>query len=125
VRGDVLVRHAGDGDGADARDVDHAVAVHHGAVVDVDLAPCANQEFIARADDVVRRDRDVLYRREGRRRGLEQVVAVERQRLAGRLRDEVLEVVAVYALRLGASGFFGARGRLGRCAALGRGLVRY
>jgi len=45
-------------------------------------------------------DGNVLHRREGRRRGLEEVVAVELQRLAGRLRDEVLEVVAVDGLRL-------------------------
>src|SRR5207248_10529465 len=90
------------------------------------LAPGADQELVARADDVIGRDGDVLYRREGGRCALEEVVAVELQRLAGRLRDEVLEVVAVYALRLGgAGGFFGARGRLGRGAALRRGLVRY
>ena len=93
LRREVLVANARDLHRAHARDVDRAVAVHYRAVVDVDLAPGADHQLVARADQVVRRDRDVLHRREGGRRAAEEVVAVERQPLAGGLEDEVLEFV--------------------------------
>ncbi len=103
---DVLVRDAGHRDRAHARDVDHAVAVDHRAVVDVDLAPGADQELVARADHVVGRDRDVLHRGERGGCALEQVVAEQRQALAGGVVDEGLELVLL--------GRGGCERRLGR-----------
>src|SRR5207245_10033095 len=60
VAGEVLVADARDGDGPDARDVDHAVAIDDRAEIHVDLAPGAHEELVAGPDDVVARDRDVL-----------------------------------------------------------------
>ncbi len=94
VLAEVLVLHARDADRADARDVDHAVAIDHRAVVDVDLAPGADLQFVARSDDVVRRHCDVLDRREGGRPTFEELLSEHRQAPAGRLLEEVLELVA-------------------------------
>jgi hypothetical protein len=105
------------GDRAHARDRDHAVAVHDGPVVDVDLPPGADHELVAGADEVVGRHRHVLHRREGGR-SREEVVAVERQPLADGAVDEFLEVV-----RPGGGGRGGRDGgarRLGAPALLGR-----
>ena len=100
MAGEVLVAHAGHGDRADARDVDHAVAVDHRAEVDVDLAPGAHEELVARANYVVAGDRDVLDGRESSRR-FKQVEAEDRQLLAGRGGDEFLEFVALGGRQLG------------------------
>ena len=53
---------AGDIEAADLRQVELAVAVDAAAVVDVDRAPGAQEDLVARADDVVGRDRHVVER---------------------------------------------------------------
>src|SRR5439155_9734396 len=77
-----------------------AVAVHRRVVIDVDLAPGADLDLVARPDDVVGRDRNVVDRGEGARHAAEEVGAEHRQIAADRLHDELLELVALSLLGL-------------------------
>src|SRR5439155_3683939 len=77
-----------------------AVAVHRRVVIDVDLAPGADLDLVARPDDVVGRDRNVVDRGEGARHGTEEVGAEHRQIAADRLHHELLELVALSLLGL-------------------------
>jgi len=63
-------------------------AVHDRAVIDVDLSPGANHDFVARPDDVIRRDRNVLHRRKGAGRAAKQVGAENAQSRQVRLQHE-------------------------------------
>ena len=90
----ILIAGGSNVDGADLRNVDAAIAIHCGAHVDVDLAPGADQDLVARPDDVIRRHRHAVQRGKGGEFLFEQVVAEHRQSKSSRLQDEFLEFVA-------------------------------
>ena len=95
IGGQVARLDPGDVDHAHLGNADGAVAVDHRVVIDVDLAPGADLDLVARPDDVVGRDRNVVDRGEGARHGAEEIGAEHRQIAADRLHDELLELVAL------------------------------
>src|SRR5215468_5519744 len=52
IRLKLLVLQASHADGTHARDVDVAIAIDYGAVVDIDRAPRADQKFVTGSDYV-------------------------------------------------------------------------
>ena len=95
---------AGDVEAADLGQVEHAVAVDRAAVVDVDRAPGARHDLVARADRVVGRDRHVVERLEVVGGVGEEARAEDRQQPSGRAFDEALELVRLRRRRrLGAA----------------------
>ena len=115
---------AGDVEAAHLGQVEHAVAVDRAAVVDVDRAPGAGHDLVARADRVVGRDRHVVERLEGVGGVGEERRAEDRQQPPGRAFDEALELVRLRRRRrLGAAREGVARDR-GRCARRCRSAVR-
>ena len=82
----LVVPDAADVDAADLGDGEDAAAVHDRVVVDVDLAPGADQDLVTRPEHVVGGDGDVLAGGE-HGRGLEHVLAEDRQEVPGRVLD--------------------------------------
>jgi hypothetical protein len=87
---------AGQRHGADGRNRNGAVAVDGGAIIDIDRAPAANLQFIARPERVVGLHRRVRHRRESRRCIGEKRRAENRQQFAGIVGDEFLEFARLF-----------------------------
>ncbi len=83
---------AGHREAADARQVQQAVAIDRGAVVDVDRAPCTDQHLVARPDDVVSRHGHIVDRCEAVQRIGKEAGAEVGQQATGRCFDEALEL---------------------------------
>ena len=80
---------ARDGKGADLGNTHLTVAVHQQAQVGVNGAPDAEQNFVPRANNVVRRHGHILHR--GEVGGVKEVVAIKRETLARGFFNKVLE----------------------------------
>ena len=86
---------AGHGEAADLGQIDLAIAVHGGAVVDVDTTPGANHHFVTRAHGVVAGHRNVVDRRETVGRVDKETGPEQRQLPPGGRLDELLELVGL------------------------------
>src|SRR4051794_4650303 len=75
----LLIFQACDSHATDARQIDLAVAVDEDASIEIDLSPGANQEFIARSHDVIRRHGNTIDGRERTRHILEKIAAIDRE----------------------------------------------
>lgn len=116
---------AGHAHGADAGDVDLPVAVDGGAVVDVDAAPGADVQLVARAEHVVDRHGDAVNGREAAVCPGKVGLAEQRQLLAGGVVDEALELVLLRRFaQYAAQCLAGAFGRPGLARAGRAGVAR-
>ena len=79
----LLVAQAGHGQCPDRGKKDLAIAIHGDARIQIDLSPNVNEQFIARPEHVICRDRNAVKRREGRGNLVEQLSAEDLQRMAG------------------------------------------
>src|SRR5438270_5203338 len=90
---ELLVLHSGHADCAYARDVHVAIAIDDRAIIDVDRAPGADQELVARSNYVVRGNRHAVDGREGRWDLRKERLSKDWQLLADGLGNKILEFI--------------------------------
>src|SRR4051812_35699664 len=100
VRIHLLVFQACNVNAADSRQIDLTVTVYDDASLEVDLPPCADEQFIPRPYNIVCRDRNTI---DGRKRAwhiIEEIASVYGKTLAARAINKFLKFRLLFAHRL-------------------------
>src|SRR3954464_11274354 len=85
---------------AHSRQIDLAVAVYNDASIEVDLPPCADEQFIARSYNIVCRDRNTIDGRKCAGHIIEEIASVYGKTLPGRAINNFLKFRLLFAHRL-------------------------
>src|SRR4029077_15903077 len=91
-RMNLIVAGTGHADSSNSRDVDGAIAIHYGAIVNINLSPHSDKQLITGADQVVRSNRHAIERRKSRRHGAKQILSEDREVDAEGAGDKILKL---------------------------------